>query len=166
MGRAKHQLIASESFQMAEADQAMRRRAAQDSAAWDTALAAAHQRCLGEIIDQIGWPTIPLVGVESSQAAWLIAQHASELAFMERCLTLMQALPAKSVHPTNIAYLQDRILMRRGEPQVYGTQFVDIAGELRVHPILDPEHVDVRRASVGLGLFAEYEAQIMGRIQR
>ena len=82
---------------------------------------------------------------------------------MERCLTLMQNLPAKSIHPANIAYLQDRVLMRRGEPQIYGTQFVGIGGELSVHPIIDPKHVDERRASVGLGPFTEYEAQIRGR---
>jgi hypothetical protein len=117
----------------------------------------------GQLINQIGWPAIPLVGAEASQAAWLIAQHTPDLAFMERCLELMQALPAKSVHPVNIAYQQDRVLMRRGEPQIYGTQFLGIGGELHVHPIQDPEHVDERRATVGLGPFAEYEAQVRGR---
>jgi hypothetical protein len=48
--------------------------------------------------------------------------------------------------------------MRRGEPQVHGTQFLDIAGELRVHPIKDRDHLDGRRAAVGLGPFAAYEA--------
>jgi hypothetical protein len=162
MDQAKYQPIAAELVQMAEADQAMRKRAAPNSAAWDASLDAAHQRRLGEIIDQIGWPTILLVGVEASQAAWLIAQHAPDLAFMERCMQLMQALPANCIHPANIAYLQDCVLMRRGEPQIYGTQFVGgVGGELHIHPIQDPEHMDERRASVGLGPFAEYEAQII-----
>jgi hypothetical protein len=162
MDQADYESIAAELIQMAEADQAMRRRAMQDNSAWDTSLDEARQRRLGEIRDQIGWPTIPLVGSEASQAAWLIAQHAPDLAFMERCLKLMQALPAKSIHPANIAYLQDRVLMRRGEPQVYGTQFVGIGGggALHIHPIQDPERLDERRASVDLGPFAEYEAQI------
>jgi hypothetical protein len=163
MDQTDYQSIAAELLQMAEADQTMRKRAVQDSAAWNTALDAAHQRRLGEIIDQMGWPTIPLVGAEASQDAWLIAQHAPDLAFMERCLELMRGLPANSIHPANIAYLQDRVLMRQSEPQIYGTQFVGgVGGELRVYPIQDPEHMDERRASVGLGPFAEYEAQIRG----
>jgi hypothetical protein len=160
MGQTEYQSMAAELLQMAGADQAMRRRAAPNSAAWDALLDAAHQRRLGEIIDQIGWPTIPLVGAAASQAAWLIAQHAPDLAFMAHCLELMQSLPANSVHPANVAYLQDRVLLRRGEPQIYGTQFVDMGDGLHVCPIQDPEHVDERRASVGLGPFAEYEAQI------
>jgi hypothetical protein len=160
MDQTDYQSIVAGLLQMAEADQAMRR-ADQDRSAWDADLDDAHQRRLGEIIDQIGWPSIPLVGAEASRDAWLIAQHAPDLAFMERCLELMQALPAKSIHPANIAYLQDRVLMRRGELQLYGTQFVDMGDGLHVYPIRDPEHVDERRASVGLGSFAEYEAQII-----
>jgi hypothetical protein len=121
-----------------------------------------HQRRLGDILDRWCWPTIALVGAEASQAAWLLAQHAPDLAFMERCLELMQQLPAERIHPAHIAYLQDRVLMRRGEPQVYGTQFVGIGGDLRAHPIADPDHLDERRAAVGLGPFAAYEAQMRG----
>jgi hypothetical protein len=71
-------------LQLADADQAMRKQAVQHDAAWDTAPDPAHQRRLGEIVDQIGWPTIPLVGPEASQAAWQIAQRAPDLGFTER----------------------------------------------------------------------------------
>jgi hypothetical protein len=162
MRRSNSESLAAELVQMAAADQLMRRRAASDRAGWDGALDAAHQVRLGEIIEQIGWPDVPRVGAAASQAAWLITQHAPDLAFMERCLALMQDLPENSAHPAQVAYLQDRVLMRRGEPQIYGTQFVDLGCGLRVHPIDDPEHVDERRASVGLGPFAEYEAQLRG----
>jgi hypothetical protein len=73
MSQADYRSIAAELLQMAGADQAMRRRTAQDSATWDASLDAARQRRLGEIIDQIGWHTIPRVGAEASHAAWLIA---------------------------------------------------------------------------------------------
>jgi hypothetical protein len=158
-----HQSIAAELIEMAWSDQAMRLRPAYDRSAWGASLDEAHQRRLGDIIDEIGWPAIPLVGAEASQAAWLIAQHAPDLEFMERCLELMQALPAKSTQPAHSAYLQDRVLMRRGKPQLYGTQFLGVGGKIHAHPISDPERVDERRASVGLGPFAEYEAQIRGR---
>jgi hypothetical protein len=72
----------------------------------------------------------------------------------------MQALPVNSIHPANIAYLQDRVMTRSGEPQIYGAQCVDVGAGLHVYPIQDPEHVDARRASVGLEPFADYEAHI------
>jgi hypothetical protein len=150
-------------MQMVGVDQAMRKRVAQDSAAWDASLDEAHQRRLEDIIDRIGWPTIALVGAEASQAAWLIAQHAPDLEFMERCLELMRRLSENSIHPANMAYLEDRVLMRHDEPQIYGTQFLGSGDALHVYPIQDPERVDERRASVGLGPFVEYEAQIRAR---
>jgi len=164
MRRPELHSIAAELVQMAEVDQTMRRRAAQDSAAWDAAVDEAHQRRLEEIIDCIGWPTIALVGAEASNAAWLIAQHGPNLEFMEHCLELMLRLPTNSVHPANIAYLEDRVLMRHDEPQVYGTQFLGSGDDLHVYPIQDPERADECRASVGLGPFAEYEDQIRKRL--
>jgi hypothetical protein len=149
---------------MAAQDQAMRRQAAHDRAAWDAweAVDREHQRRLAGILERWGWPTIALVGAEASQAAWLLAQHAPDLGFMERCLELMRDLPEGAIHPANLAYLQDRVLMRRGEPQVYGTQFVGSGGDLHVHPIADSDQLDERRAAVGLGPFADYEALMRG----
>jgi hypothetical protein len=156
--------VAADLLHMAAQDQAMRRQHMHDRTAWIAweAVDRAHQRRLGDILDCWGWPTIALVGAEASQAAWLLAQHAPDLAFMERCLELMQHLPAESINPAHIAYLQDRVLMRRGEPQVYGTQFVGSVGDLCVHPIADPDQLDERRAAVGLGPFAAYEALLRG----
>jgi hypothetical protein len=58
----------------------------------------------------------------------------------------------------DIAYLMDRIAIRKGEPQVYGTQF-DPSTHGRDYspfPIIDAENVDLRRAEVGLESMADY----------
>jgi hypothetical protein len=47
-------------------------------------------------------------------------------------------------------------LLRR--PQLYGTQFTMMDGQVAPQPIEDPGHLDERRAAVGLEPFAEYEA--------
>ena len=55
--------------------------------------------------------------------------------------------------------LEDRILVRNGKKQVYGTQLhsgPDTGGKLVLAPIEDEEHVDKRRASVGLMPLKEY----------
>jgi hypothetical protein len=53
--------------------------------------------------------------------------------------------------------------MHAGQPQLYGTQFIHDEQGLRPWTIEDPENVDQRRASVGLGPFADYEARMRSR---
>jgi hypothetical protein len=52
--------------------------------------------------------------------------------------------------------LVDRVLIRQGLPQRYGTQFMFVEGGIEFHPIEDPESVDERRADVGLPSIEEY----------
>ena len=51
------------------------------------------------------------------------------------------------------AYLEDRIATQEGKPQRYGTQWMDdpVDGRTRPMPLADPDRVNERRASVGLG---------------
>lgn len=117
---------------------------------------------LKELVEHHGWPTISRVGKEGAQGAWLLVQHA-ELEFQEQCLPLLRAaLAEKDVSAQHVAYLEDRINMRRGRPQRYGTQFTYGANGLEVHPLEDEARVDEWRAEIGLGPLAEYEAQLRG----
>ena len=50
--------------------------------------------------------------------------------------------------------------MSEGNPQVYGTQFREANGEMAPFPIEDEQHVDERRAKVGLQPLAEYKKLI------
>jgi hypothetical protein len=79
---------------------------------------------------------------------------------MEKCLDLMEQLPTGAVNQGNIAYLKDRVLMFNGKPQIYGTQFQGIGKDMKVYAIQDPEHVNERRASVGLDTFEENETRL------
>ncbi|MGH9288775.1 MAG: DUF6624 domain-containing protein [Acidimicrobiales bacterium] len=79
---------------------------------------------LREIIDEHGWPTFDLVGRDGATAAWLVAQHADfDVEFQAEALELMRAaLDGGQTDPTEVAYLEDRVAVNRGEPQRYGTQ--------------------------------------------
>ena len=107
---------------------------------------------LAEILNQIGWPDEQRFGIEGEQAAWLIAQHASDTLFQERCLQLLQRLPPTQERLEYVAYLTDSILVKKGEQQLYGTQFS--YGE--PSPIADRKHLDERRRTIGLEPFLEY----------
>ncbi len=148
----KHRLL-----KMAIADQRMRQ-----SGAMDRSVDEKNTEELKEIIKNHGWPTVEKVGGYASNAAWLIAQHADhDPEFQAECLVLMKAeyeKDRKSVNPKNIAYLEDRVRVNTGRPQLYGTQFfADENGVFQARPIEDPENLDERRRGAGLSSFADYE---------
>lgn len=113
---------------------------------------------LAAIIAQHGWPTIGLVGKEASQAAFLIIQHA-DLAEQKKYFPLLkEAADKNEARKSEVAMLEDRILMREGKKQIYGSQLRtnDATGKLELYPIEDEANVDKRRASVGLMPMKEY----------
>lgn len=118
---------------------------------------------LKQVVATQGWPPISKVGRDGAQQAWLLVQHAdADPAFQEQVLALMQVAVAKGeASGSLLAYLTDRVRRAQGKPQVYGTQFGPIVdGKLEPEPMEDVEHVDARRAAVGLGTMAEYRAQM------
>ena len=155
-----YQAIAHEIITMSEADQAMRK-----SEMWDESIDVKNTQRMREIVAEIGWPTISKVGSQASYVAWLLVQHADhDREFQQSCLALMKAQPADEVSKQNIAYLEDRVLVGQGQPQIYGTQFyTNVQGELVPRPIEDSENVDKRRAEVGLNTLAEYTATMKSR---
>lgn len=118
----------------------------------------ANTKRLGEIMNQIGYPTTDKVGEEASEAAWLIIQHSiSKPDFMRKCRKLLEGAVNKQLaNPTNLAYLTDRIAVFEGGPQKYGTQFDwDEQGALSPNKYDDVDKVNKRRLSIGLNRLEE-----------
>jgi hypothetical protein len=112
---------------------------------------SAHTRRLREIVDAYGWPLVSEVGEEGAHAAWLILQHTPDIEFQHRMLAVLEAAAERGeASRGELALLTDRVLVRQGRPQRYGTQFKFVDGQLVFHPIEAPEAVDERRAEVGL----------------
>ncbi|MGH3260007.1 MAG: DUF6624 domain-containing protein [Streptosporangiaceae bacterium] len=103
--------------------------------------------------------------MDDELVAELLAQHADrdpglQQAFLD---ALRSAVAAGEASPAHLAYLEDRVRVHAGQPQLYGTQFTSEGGELAPYPIEDPEHLDERRAEVGLEPFAAYEGRMRDR---
>ena len=114
-----------------------------------------------EIVADHGWPGYALAGVDGAHAAWLLVQHAPA-EFQEECLPLLEdAVGRDDAAPRDLAYLTDRVLMHRGEPQVYGTQYQVIDGRLRLWTVREPETLDQRRAALRLPPEAENRARLL-----
>lgn len=122
---------------------------------------------LKRIVGQHGWPAVTVVGQAAAQAAWLVAQHAdSDPEFQAQVLELMSPLvPEGEVAATNFALLTDRVLVGRGEPQRYGTQYKTVEIDGVVHfgpstPIVDPDGLEQRRSALNLSSHVEYVLQL------
>lgn len=117
-----------------------------------------NQKRLAEIIKEWGWPGYRLAGPVGAQAAFLIVQHA-DLGYQRKYFPLLKkAVEAGDARPSWAALLEDRIRVREGKKQIYGTQGRTNA-DTRVwelYPIEDEENVDERRAKVGMGPIAAY----------
>lgn len=110
------------------------------------------------IIAQYGWPGKSLVGASGSSTAFLVLQH-SNLATIQEYLPLIRQAAAKGeLAKSELALMEDRVLIFQHEPQVYGSQvrFNEAAGKMEFYPIQDEAHVDERRATMGLGSLADY----------
>lgn len=114
---------------------------------------------LKEIVEEHGWPTIALVGEDGEDAAWAIAQHSDlDPEFQAMAVELLrEAVADGQASPGNLAYLEDRVLAGKGEPQVYGTQIACRSGGAEpATPIVDEASVDDRRLAAGLDPLADY----------
>lgn len=154
-------VLADELLEMSEADQAMRG-AYQTGVEWDASVDEANTARLKEIVEEKGWPTVSMVGKKAASAAWTLVQHADkDPAFQEKCLGLMRGLPAEEVTLWNVALLEDRVRMNTGRPQLYGTQFKMSEGNFGpAVPIEDEEHLEERRAAMGLNTYEEYSREM------
>lgn len=105
------------------------------------------------------WPAIGEAGAEASKNAWLLVQHADlDPAFQERALELIRPLAeVGQVDRADAAYLEDRVAVKKGVPQRFGTQ-VECRGGRPVPqgPEVDLAALDANRASVGLGPWGAY----------
>ncbi len=107
---------------------------------------------LEQIVVKYGWPGILLVGEDGSEAAWLVAQHAISMPELQRhFLRMIQDAVAREDAPQrHEAYLLDRILFNRDQPQLYGLVFDwNVEGELSAW-IDQDDLADQRRRELGL----------------
>ena len=112
-----------------------------------------------QIIRTQCWPGPSLVGKDGAQAAFILVQHADNAPdFQERCLPLIRKAADRGDVPREaVAMLTDRLLVRAGKKQIYGSAFIlNAAGEWVPQPIEDEKNVDARRKRMGMVPLAEY----------
>lgn len=110
-----------------------------------------------EILDSKGWLGPDQVGETASATLWLVIQHANTKEWEKYLPIMRKAVQEKKARASNLALLEDRYLaFGLNKKQIYGSQLQTINGVTKLMPIEDPDHLDERRASVGLPPIAEY----------
>jgi len=112
---------------------------------------------LEAFLEHYGWPIPSKFGAKAHEAAWLITIHAISKPFLlRRTLQILeQALQTGEPVAQEYAKLFDRIALYEGRQQNYGTQFFPSPTGWYARDLVDPEHVDERRAALGLSTFLE-----------
>lgn len=112
--------------------------------------------CLDRLVQRHGWPGLSRVGPQASVAAWTLIEHA-DVETQTRYIDLMTAAAdAGELSWSLLATTIDRMLVREGKRQRFGTQFELRNGKWVPAPIEDPKRVDERRARAGLRSLEEY----------
>lgn len=109
------------------------------------------------IVHRYGWPDLALVGIDGTEAAFLLLQHCP-YDFQKMLLPrIRKASLSGKLSGQDYALLLDRVLMREGKPQIYGTQVANWNNKEPVfYTIKDAVHVDQRRAKLMLPPISDY----------
>lgn len=110
------------------------------------------------IIDSAGWLGEDVLGYKANQALFLVLQHAdAKPKLQEEYLPVMrEAVVQGKARASELAMFEDRVAVNNGRPQIYGSQIGWKDGKGFVKPMEDEEHVNERRAAVGLEPLEKY----------
>lgn len=111
-----------------------------------------------KILDERGWLSPKIIGKRGNSTLFLVVQHA-DLETQQKYLPMMrEAVKLGNARGSSLALLEDRVALRQGKRQIYGSQIGrdSETGEYYVSPLIEPENVNKRRAEVGLGKIEVY----------
>jgi hypothetical protein len=110
------------------------------------------------ILDRHGWLGAQEVGQQGNLTLFLVIQHADSATQVQYLPVMREAVKKGKAEPSQLALLEDRVALKQGRKQIYGSQIIrdPQTGKFSVQPLEDPDNVDKRRAAVGLPPLAEY----------
>lgn len=113
------------------------------------------------ILDNYGWLGTDDIGMEGNATLFLVIQHANIKTQVEYLPMMRDAVNKGNARAASLALLEDRVALRQGGKQIYGSQISrnDKTGKYYVMPLEDPDNVDKRRQQVGLGPIKDYVSE-------
>lgn len=113
------------------------------------------------ILDTRGWLGEDVIGQQGNTALFLVIQHADITTQVKYLPMMREAVKNGRANASSLALLEDRVALRQGKMQIYGSQVGtdNNTGLHYVFPMEDPDNVDKRRAEVGLEPLADYVSE-------
>lgn len=112
---------------------------------------------VSEIIDKYGWLGKDKISDTANRTIFLVIQHADEKTQVKYLDTLKKAARKGNAKASDYALLLDRVNLKQGRFQEYGSQLAtSFSGKNVFLPIRDEPNVNKRRKSVGLSTMEEY----------
>lgn len=107
-----------------------------------------------------GWLGFDVVGYKGNATIFLVIQHSPLRVQVKYLPILREAVKNKNARPQDLALFEDRIALSQGKKQIYGSQIIqdDKTGSYFLAPMIDPDNVDKRRATMGLNPISNYVA--------
>lgn len=163
--RMRYKILANQVIEMAKIDQELRLQAKPGHSLINFVIYAidiAHNYRLRQMIKKFGYPTRKMIGEKAMHSLWLLVQHQDyDLELQEECLKNCDFGTTESAH------LVDRILVRKGKRQIYGTQLrFSRSGILSPHPIQNKKNVDKMRKKMRLDTLGEYLKKARAAMER
>ena len=110
------------------------------------------------ILERFGWLGKEEIGERGATTLFMVIQH-SNLSTQDKYLPLMRTAATNgNASLRNLALLEDRVALYHGRRQLYGSQVIwnMKTDHYQLAPLDDPEHVDARRAAMGLPALQDY----------
>ena len=118
---------------------------------------------LGALLAACGWPRRSSEGFDASRRAWLVAQQGSDnLPFQRQVVRQLElAVLDGEASVIHLATASDRLAVREGQPQRYGTQLRQVDDcAWDYYPLDDLERVEARRKRIGLPALESHKRAI------
>jgi hypothetical protein len=118
-----------------------------------------HTQTLKEIINLHGWPSKKQIGGKGIQSAFVLVQHSQDLAFQQDMLPfiIQSYLDKDGIEGQDVAQFTDKVSIKLGKKQVFGTQAELVDGKIVFAEIDNEKTVDPLRAQMGMPPLAEYK---------
>ena len=110
------------------------------------------------VLDSRGWLGTDVIGEKGNLALFLVIQKADLSTQLQYLPLMREAVSSGKAENAALALLEDRVAIRQGKGQIYGSQMKKDpeTDTYYVLPLTEPDKVNDRRAKMGLEPIEEY----------
>lgn len=109
-----------------------------------------------DILDKYGWLGKEVIGINGNTTLALVLQHSSLATQVKQLPTMREAFENKKTDGYDLAIVEDKVLLRQGKKQKYGSYLIPTGKKYFLAPVDNPANIDQTRAALGLVSLDEY----------